>query len=81
MDPNKQRHICVSYICSGPQLLDDHLYPVHHLFPHSCLLWSRRHEVIEVHHLLMESAQEKNKGYSHHMNTYVPHRPPLGNLD
>lgn len=50
--------VCVSYICSGPQLLDDHLYPVHHLLPHSCFLRPRRHEVVEVHHLLVESGRK-----------------------
>lgn len=46
------------YICSRPQLLDDHLYPVHHLLPHSCLLWPRGHEVVEVHHFFVESGQK-----------------------
>lgn len=66
--------MCLSYICSGPQLLNDHLYPVHHLLPHSCLLWSWRHKVVEVHHLLVESGQEgqkTDKGYSHIINTYA----------
>lgn len=50
----KYMYVCVSHICSGPQLLDDHLYPVYHLLPHSCFLWPGRHEVVEVYHLLVE---------------------------
>ena len=66
--------MCVSYICSGPQLLNNHLYSVHHLLPHSCLFWPGRHEVVEVHHLLVESAggrRMKDWGYSHQINTHT----------
>lgn len=57
--PKNNPNATVSYVCCGPQLLDDHLYPVDHLLPHGRFLWSRRHEVVEVYHLLVESVQEK----------------------
>lgn len=54
---------CVSYICSRPQLLDDGLYPVNHLLPHSCFLWPGRHEVVEVYHFFVKSGKRKNPSW------------------